>query len=61
MYNVYSKFKFHCLHPYTFQIHLMVTDQYELFETDFNGVMVVQNYLKRTGREEWAGQVDTLL
>ncbi|KAK7843573.1 metal tolerance protein c4 [Quercus suber] len=25
-------------------------------EIDFNGVMVVQNYLKRTGREEWARQ-----
>ncbi|KAL5554554.1 hypothetical protein UlMin_041955 [Ulmus minor] len=25
-------------------------------EIDFNGVMVVQNYLKRTGREEWAQQ-----
>lgn len=23
-------------------------------EIDFNGVVVVQNYLKRTGREEWA-------
>lgn len=32
-----------------------------LNETDFNGEMVVQNYLKRTGREEWARQVDTLL
>jgi len=30
-----------------------------LNETDFNGEMVVQNYLKRTGREEWARQVDT--
>ncbi|MED6216133.1 Metal tolerance protein C4 [Stylosanthes scabra] len=25
-------------------------------EIDFNGVMVVQNYLRRTGREEWARQ-----
>ncbi|XP_042496708.1 metal tolerance protein C4 [Macadamia integrifolia] len=25
-------------------------------EIDFNGVMVVQNYLERTGREEWARQ-----
>ncbi|WCJ28542.1 Zinc transporter 9 [Euphorbia peplus] len=25
-------------------------------EIDFNGVVVVQNYLKRTGREEWAKQ-----
>ncbi|KAH9716171.1 metal tolerance protein C4 [Citrus sinensis] len=25
-------------------------------EIDFNGVMVVQNYLKRTGREAWAKQ-----
>ncbi|XP_022716368.1 metal tolerance protein C4-like isoform X2 [Durio zibethinus] len=25
-------------------------------EIDFNGVVVVQNYLDRTGREEWAGQ-----
>lgn len=25
--------------------------------TDFNGVRVVQNYLSRTGREEWAGLV----
>ncbi|RZB98231.1 Metal tolerance protein C4 isoform B [Glycine soja] len=25
-------------------------------EIDFNGEMVVQNYLKRTGREEWARQ-----
>lgn len=25
--------------------------------TDFNGVAVVQNYLNRTGREEWARQV----
>ncbi|XP_062157355.1 metal tolerance protein C4 [Alnus glutinosa] len=25
-------------------------------EIDFNGVMVVQNYLSRTGREEWARQ-----
>nr|XP_029122203.1 metal tolerance protein C4 [Elaeis guineensis] len=25
-------------------------------EIDFNGVMVVQNYLERTGREEWAKQ-----
>ncbi|KAK9282355.1 hypothetical protein L1049_005272 [Liquidambar formosana] len=25
-------------------------------EIDFNGVVVVQNYLKRTGREEWARQ-----
>ncbi|KAF3953718.1 hypothetical protein CMV_020861 [Castanea mollissima] len=25
-------------------------------EIDFNGLMVVQNYLKRTGREEWARQ-----
>ncbi|KAL5977930.1 Metal tolerance protein C4 [Asimina triloba] len=23
---------------------------------DFNGVVVVQNYLERTGREEWARQ-----
>lgn len=26
-------------------------------QTDFNGQVVVQNYLKRTGREEWAKQV----
>ncbi|KAF5956963.1 hypothetical protein HYC85_004188 [Camellia sinensis] len=26
-------------------------------EIDFNGVILVQNYLKRTGREEWAKQV----
>jgi zinc transporter 9 len=26
-------------------------------EIDFNGQMVVQNYLKRTGREEWAKMV----
>ncbi|MBA0568556.1 hypothetical protein Goklo_006462 [Gossypium klotzschianum] len=25
-------------------------------EIDFNGVVVVQNYLNRTGREEWARQ-----
>ncbi|PSR96239.1 Metal tolerance protein [Actinidia chinensis var. chinensis] len=25
-------------------------------EIDFNGVVLVQNYLKRTGREEWARQ-----
>ena len=24
------------------------------YATDFNGVVVVQNYLNRTGREEWA-------
>lgn len=29
-------------------------------EIDFNGEMVVQNYLQRTGREDWAKQVDTL-
>jgi hypothetical protein len=27
------------------------------YVTDFNGVRVVQNYLSRTGREEWAGLV----
>ncbi|KAA3477901.1 metal tolerance protein C4 isoform X2 [Gossypium australe] len=27
-------------------------------EIDFNGVVVVQNYLNRTGREEWARQVN---
>lgn len=31
-----------------------------LNETDFNGEMVVQNYLERTGREEWARQVSIL-
>ena len=31
-----------------------------LYEADFNGVMVVQNYLTRTGREEWAREVDTV-
>lgn len=30
-----------------------------LYEADFNGVTVVQNYLNRTGREEWAREVDT--
>jgi hypothetical protein len=30
------------------------------YVTDFNGVMVVQNYLSRTGREEWARQVNHL-
>ncbi|XP_038983744.1 metal tolerance protein C4-like isoform X2 [Phoenix dactylifera] len=30
-------------------------------EIDFNGVMVVQNYLERTGREEWAKQFQYLL
>lgn len=29
----------------------------KLYATDFNGVVVVQNYLKRTGRETWARQV----
>lgn len=29
----------------------------KLDATDFNGVVVVQNYLKRTGREAWARQV----
>lgn len=28
-----------------------------LYVLDFNGVVVVRNYLKRTGREEWARQV----
>lgn len=28
---------------------------------DFNGVVLVQNYLSRTGREEWAKQVIPLL
>lgn len=32
-----------------------------VYATDFNGVMVVQNYLNRTGREEWAGQASRIL
>lgn len=28
---------------------------------DFNGVVLVQNYLSRTGRDEWAKQVNPLL
>lgn len=28
-----------------------------LYIADFNGVVLVQNYLERAGREEWAKQV----
>lgn len=28
-----------------------------LYIADFNGVVLVQNYLQRAGREEWAKQV----
>jgi hypothetical protein len=28
-----------------------------IYATDFNGVVVVQNYLSRTGRGEWSRQV----
>lgn len=31
-----------------------------LYAADFNGVVLVQNYLNRTGREEWARQVSYL-
>ena len=36
-------------------------DLIELYATDFNGVVVVRNYLKRTGREAWARQVSFVL
>lgn len=40
---------------------MMILNLIILFKTDFNGEVVVQNYLKRTGRGEWARQVDMLL
>jgi len=48
------------------QIQVILTTKHDdvnliiLGKTDFNGEMVVQNYLKRTGRGEWARQVDML-
>lgn len=50
-----------CIYIYIYIFHYFLRKNYLLLDwTDFNGMVVVQNYLKRTGREKWAAKVFSL-